>query len=153
MSTSFILKPNECRNGTVLNVLGMPVYLKVSATDTGSQLSIFIAEYQQYQGPPLHKHDVDEAFFVMEGEHIFEADGQRFYGRPGDVVFIPRNTVHTTLCTSEGGGKLLFTVNASGPVEALFKKLDSYTHMPPIEEIIRVHEEMGLQIVGPPLTV
>lgn len=153
MITPFILKSDESREGKTLNVLGMPVQIKVSAADTGGQLSVFLAAYGKNQGPPLHTHDVDEVFYIIEGDHIFEAAGQRFYSKPGDVVFVPRNTVHTTLCTSDGGGKILFTVNPSAPVEELFQKLDSYPEFPPMEEIVRIHEEMGLKIMGPPLTI
>ncbi|MFT4016748.1 MAG: cupin domain-containing protein [Agriterribacter sp.] len=151
MPSPFILKPAESRNGKPLDVLGMPVYVKTTGSDTGNQLSIFIAEYKKNQGPPLHTHDVDETFYVLEGEHIFQAGDERFFGKPGDVVFIPRNTVHTTLCITDMG-KLLFTVNPTGPVEKIFEKLDAYTSMPSVEEVVRVHEELGLKIVGPPIT-
>lgn len=152
MSLPFILKHAESRQGKVLNVLGMPVYLKLAGSDTDNQLSIFIAEYARNQGPPLHKHDVDEWFYVLEGEHIFQVGNERFYGKPGDCVFIPRNAVHTTLCTSEGGGKLLFTVNATGPIETLFVKLDAYSEIPSSEDLMRAHAELGIAIVGPPIT-
>lgn len=151
MPSPFILKPTESKKGKPLNVLGMPVYVKLSGSDTGDQLSIFIAEYKKNQGPPLHMHDVDETFYVLEGEHIFQAGDERFNGKPGDVVFIPRNTVHTTLCITDTG-KLLFTVNPTGPVEKIFEKLDAYTSMPSVEEVVRIHEELGLKIVGPPIT-
>ena len=151
MVSPFILKQEESRNGRALNVLGMPVYLKLAGNDTANQLSIFIAEYGKNQGPPLHTHDVDEWFYVLEGAHIFQAAGKRFCGKPGDCVFVPRNTVHTTLCISDRG-KLLFTVNTTGPVEKMFEKLDSYTEMPSVEELIKAHAELGIEIVGPPIT-
>ncbi|HOZ84353.1 MAG TPA: cupin domain-containing protein [Niabella sp.] len=150
MSTPFILKPTESRQGKALNVLGMPVYLKLAGSDTANQLSVFIAEYGKNQGPPLHAHDVDEWFYVLEGEHIFQANDQRFIGKPGDSIFVPRNTPHTTLCISDGG-KLLFTVNATGPVERMFEKLDAYTQMPSVEELIQAHAELGIEILGPPI--
>lgn len=151
MSQPFILRQEESRNGRVLNVLGMPVYLKLAGSDTANQLSIFIAEYAKNQGPPLHKHDVDEWFYVLEGEHIFQVGYESFSGKPGDCIFIPRNMVHTTLCISDGG-KLLFTVNATGPVEKLFQKLDTYTEIPSVEELMKAHAELGIEIVGPPIT-
>lgn len=152
MSQPYILQQEESRNGRVLNVLGMPVHLKLAGADTNNHLSIFIAEYAKNPGPPLHKHDVDEWFYVLEGEHIFQVGDERFYGKPDDCAFIPRNMVHTTLCISDGGGKLLFTVNATGPVEKLFEKLDSYTEMPSVEELMKAHAELGIEIVGPPIT-
>lgn len=152
MKKAFILKPREGRLPKPYNVLGMPVHLKVSGNDTGELLSIFIADYKKYEGPPLHSHNVDETFYIIEGEFIFQAGEEKFKGVGGDTVFIPRNVPHTTLAISEKG-KMLFTVNPSGNVEALFERLDSYKAMPSIEEIVRVHEELGLKILGPPLKV
>ena len=71
MKKAFILRPQEGRLSKAYNVLGMPVHLKVSSNDTGGQMSIFIAEYKRSEGPPLHMHDNDEAFFIIEGEFIF----------------------------------------------------------------------------------
>ena len=47
--------------------------------------------------------------------------------------------------------KMLFSVNLAGNIEKLFEKLDSYKEMPSVDEILRVHEELGLKIVGPQL--
>ena len=152
MKRAFILKPGGGRRPKPYNVLGMPVYLKVSGNDTGDLLSVFIADYKKNEGPPRHSHNLDETFYIIEGEFIFQAGDEKFTGVAGDTVFIPRNVPHTTLTVSETG-KMLFTVNPSGNVEALFEKLDSYKTMPSIEEIVRVHEELGLKIVGPPLNV
>lgn len=150
MKKAFILKSGEGRLSKPYNVLGMPVHLKVSGDDTGGQMSIFIAEYKRNEGPPLHLHDNDETFFIIEGEFIFQAGDERFNGSSGDTCFIPRNTPHTTLTVSDTG-KMLFAVNPTGNVEKIFEKLHSYKEMPSIEEIVRVHEELGLKIIGPPI--
>lgn len=52
----------------------MPVYLKVSGNDTDGQMIIFIADYKRNEGPPLHLHDNDETFFIIEGEFIFKPE-------------------------------------------------------------------------------
>lgn len=150
MGKAFILKPQQGRLSKPYNVLGMPVYLKVSGNDTGGQMSIFIADYKRNESPPLHSHDNDETFFIIEGEFIFQAGDERFTGSAGDTFFIPRNTPHTTLAVSETG-KMLFAVNPTGNIEKIFEKLDAFKEMPSIEEIVRVHEELGLKILGPPL--
>ena len=152
MKKAFILNPQQGRLSKPYNVLGMPVYLKVSGNDTDRQMSIFIADYKRNEGPPLHLHDNDETFFIIEGEFIFQAGDERFTGIAGDTFFIPRNTPHTTLTVSETG-KMLFVVNPTGNVEKIFEKLDSFKEMPSMEEVIRVHEELGFKILGPPLTL
>ena len=45
-------------------------------------------------GPPPHKHDWDEAYYVLGGEVDFEIDGQLVRSKTGDFNYLPRNTVH-----------------------------------------------------------
>jgi quercetin dioxygenase-like cupin family protein len=47
------------------------------------------------KGPPLHKHDFDEAFYILEGELVFQVDDQLVTARKGDLAFAPRNVAHT----------------------------------------------------------
>lgn len=149
MQTSFILKENESRQ--TYNLLGHPAFLKVGGNDTEGQLSLFSGEYHKNQGPPLHLHDVDETFYILSGEFLFQAGDKRFTAKSGDTIFIPRNIPHTYLTISETG-KMLFMVNPTGPIERLFEKLNSYQDRPSIEELVGLHENLGLKIVGPPLT-
>lgn len=150
METSFNLKGNECRSNESYNVLGMDVYLKIAGIDTNGQMSMFYAEYNKNQGPPLHLHDVDETFYITEGEFIFQMGGSRVTAITGSTVFVPRMMPHAFLTISEKG-KMIFMVNPSGNVEVLFKKYSSYREMPSIEELMRISEELGCPIVGPQL--
>jgi quercetin 2,3-dioxygenase len=149
MQTSFILKENESRQ--TYNLLGHPAFLKVGGKDTEGQLSLFSGEYHKNQGPPLHLHDVDETFYILEGEFLFQAGDQRFTAVSGETIFVPRNMPHTYLTISDTG-KMLFMVNPTGPIEQLFEKLSSYKDRPSVEELVGLHENLGLKIVGPPLT-
>jgi quercetin 2,3-dioxygenase len=151
MQKSFILKENEGRLAEAYNILGHPAFLKVGSSDTNGQLSLFAGKYHKNQGPPLHLHDVDETFYILEGEFIIQAGDNRFSAVAGDTVFVPRNMPHAYLTVSETG-KMLFMVNPSANIELLFEKLTAYKERPSIEEIVRLHEELGLKIVGPPLT-
>lgn len=149
MQTSFILKENESRQ--TYNLLGHPAFLKVGGNDTQGQLSLFSGEYHKNQGPPLHLHDMDEIFYILEGEFLFQAGEQRFTAVSGDTVFVQRNLPHTYLTVSDKG-KMLFMVNPTGTIEQLFEKLSSYKYRPSIEELVGLHENLGLKIVGPPIT-
>ena len=42
-------------------------------------------------GPPLHTHDFDEAFYMLEGELIFQVENERITRRAGELAFAPRN--------------------------------------------------------------
>ena len=45
-------------------------------------------------GPPLHVHNFDEAFYLLEGELIFQVDGVLEIKRAGELAFAPRNVAH-----------------------------------------------------------
>ena len=45
-------------------------------------------------GPPLHTHDFDEAFYILEGELIFQVEDELITKRAGEVAFVPRNVAH-----------------------------------------------------------
>ena len=47
-------------------------------------------------GPPLHTHAAeDDAFFVLEGELTFTADGEELVAGPGTFVLVPPGVEHT----------------------------------------------------------
>jgi quercetin dioxygenase-like cupin family protein len=45
-------------------------------------------------GPPLHTHDFDEAFYMLDGELIFQVEDARATKGPGELSFAPRNVAH-----------------------------------------------------------
>jgi quercetin dioxygenase-like cupin family protein len=46
-------------------------------------------------GPPLHRHDFDEAFYMLEGELIFQVDDALATKGAGQLSFAARNVAHT----------------------------------------------------------
>ena len=42
-------------------------------------------------GPPLHTHDFDEAFYMLEGELIFQVEDALVTKGAGELSFAPRN--------------------------------------------------------------
>ena len=78
-----------------LNVLGMPLTMLCEARETGGAWSLFEEEVPLGMGPPAHRHDWDEAYYILDGEIDFEIDGRIRQGRTaGDFNYLPRNTVH-----------------------------------------------------------
>jgi quercetin dioxygenase-like cupin family protein len=45
-------------------------------------------------GPPLHTHDFDEAFYLLDGELIFQVEETLVTKRAGELAFAPRNVAH-----------------------------------------------------------
>ena len=47
-------------------------------------------------GPPAHAHaDEDDAFYILEGELVFEVDGEEIVAGPGTFVLVPPGVEHT----------------------------------------------------------
>ena len=98
-----------------LNVLGMPLTMLCEARETGGAWSLFEEEVPFGMGPPAHRHDWDEAYYILAGEIDFEIDGQSVRASSGDFSYLPRNTVHGFKGASEAAAKvLIFAAPAHG---------------------------------------
>ena len=98
-----------------LNVLGMPLRFLCDARETGGNWSLFEEEVPLGMGPPPHRHDWDEAYYVLEGEIEFQIDGQPVKSTAGDFNYLPRNTVHGFKGASQSPARvLIFAAPAHG---------------------------------------
>jgi mannose-6-phosphate isomerase-like protein (cupin superfamily) len=85
------------------------------AGETGGAWSLFEEEVPLGMGPPAHRHDWDEAYYILDGVVDFEVDGQQIRASRGDFNYLPRNTVHGFKGASEGGARvLIFAAPAHG---------------------------------------
>ena len=98
-----------------LNILGMPLRMLCEATETGGAWSLFEEEVPLGMGPPPHRHDWDEAYYILEGEVEFEVDGKSVKSAKGDFNYLPRNTVHGFKGASDSPARvLIFAAPAHG---------------------------------------
>ena len=65
-------------------------------------------------GPPLHMHDFDEAFYMLEGELVFQIGDERFTRRAGELAFAPRNVVHALANHSDAAARYLLVCTPAG---------------------------------------
>jgi quercetin dioxygenase-like cupin family protein len=64
--------------------------------ETGGHVSVTeIVVPPHSAGPPLHTHDFDEAFYMLEGKLIFQVDETLVTKGAGELSFAPRNVAHT----------------------------------------------------------
>jgi quercetin dioxygenase-like cupin family protein len=85
------VKPGD---GNTLSVLGMLLRFLCDAKDTNGAWSLMEEEIELGLGPPPHRHDWDEAYYVIDGAVDFEMDGKPVRVEGGDFAYVPRNTVH-----------------------------------------------------------
>src|SRR5207244_2601465 len=66
-------------------------------------------------GPPPHSHSrEDEAFYVLEGELLFHADGRSFTATSGAWVTLARGSLHFFKNTGSIPARMLILVTPSG---------------------------------------
>jgi quercetin dioxygenase-like cupin family protein len=65
-------------------------------------------------GPPLHTHDFDEAFCVLEGELIFQVDDALVTKGAGELSFASRNVAHTLANHSDAPARYLLVCTPAG---------------------------------------
>ena len=98
-----------------LNVLGMPLRMLCESRETGGAWSLFEEDVPLGMGPPPHRHDWDEAYYILAGEIEFTIDGERVTSRIGDFNYLPRNTVHGFKGASPSPARvLIFAAPAHG---------------------------------------
>ena len=90
-----------------LNVLGMPLRFLCDSRETGGAWSLFEEDVPLGMGPPPHRHDWDEGYYVLEGKVDFEIDGETIQSTAGDFNYLPRHTVHSFKGASDSPARVL----------------------------------------------
>jgi quercetin dioxygenase-like cupin family protein len=90
-----------------LNVLGMPLTMLCEASETNGNWSLFEEEVPLGMGPPPHRHDWDEAYYILEGQVNFVVDGELVTSSRGDFNYLPRGTIHGFKGASETSARVL----------------------------------------------
>jgi uncharacterized RmlC-like cupin family protein len=67
-----------------------------------------------FAGPPLHYHDFDEAFYVLEGELTFRLGDELFTRKAGELAFAPRGVPHTYANHSGADARALIICTPAG---------------------------------------
>jgi quercetin dioxygenase-like cupin family protein len=98
-----------------------------------------------WDGPPLHHHAFDEAFYVLAGELTFQLDDTLATRGAGTLTFAPRDSIHTLanlsgqparyllICTP-GGFERRFERTRTGPIASDKPYLETHFVGPTIPE-------------------
>ena len=82
------------------------------SSDAVSAIQITVAA--GWDGPPLHHHDFDEAFYVLDGELTFQLGEELATAGAGRLVFAPRNSIHTLANLSDREATYLLDCTPAG---------------------------------------
>jgi len=132
-----------------LNILGMPLRMLCEADETGGSWSLFEEQVPLGMGPPPHRHDWDEAYYILDGEIDFEVDGESIKSGKGDFNYLPRNTVHGFKGASASPAHVLIFASPAHGSE-FFRELNEEVHSLPEDgaKIPEIGERHGIHFMS-----
>jgi quercetin dioxygenase-like cupin family protein len=104
------------KNGEEIGVAARPPGPRVllRSEESGGELSVIETSPAPGVGPPFHKHDFDETFYVLEGELTFRVPDEFLMAGPGELVFAPRGVPHTFANLSDDPARQLIVCAPAG---------------------------------------
>jgi quercetin dioxygenase-like cupin family protein len=151
---SGVLKAGE---GRTVWIVGDRYTIKSSGADTSGRFALIEALVPPGGGPPPHIHGrEDEAFFVLEGELLFHADGLDIAAGVGSWVTLARGSLHHFRNVGDKPARMLIVVTPSG-LEDFFLEIGRESTEPvsptpeDIRKLIEIAPKYGLEIRLPPL--
>jgi quercetin dioxygenase-like cupin family protein len=98
---------------------GDKVTFLVTGAESNGACFIFEVMTPPGGGPPPHIHHFEEeSFYILQGTLTFQAGGQIIQGSPGDLIHVPRGTVHSFRNEGKGDAKMLVTFSPAGQAGA-----------------------------------
>lgn len=94
-----------------------------------------------WDGPPLHHHEFDETFHVLEGELTFLVGDEVVTAGPGSTTVAPRGVDHTVANVADAPARYLLVCTPGG-FERMFARLEArVAGVEPSEEAMRPYPE------------
>ncbi len=143
-----ILTPAD--GGKKVNILGIPMAIRIHGRDTGGVLSVVESHDGPGGGPPHTHRREDETFPILEGEYKWTVDGNTIVAQKGTTVFAPRGIPHTYRYLGRTPGRLKCVITPAG-LEGFFEEIGALT--PPQQQHIphgmAIAKKFGLEFLPP----
>ena len=145
------------QEGSILSMAGGDYRIIISGKETDGAYASIEMTVPPGAGPPPHSHpEIDESFFVLEGEVLFHSEDGNFIAKKGAYVRIPKGgLIHQFKNMSDQPAKLLCTVFPAG-LEIAFEEtalyLKEHPEMPLEEKkkvIVQIAEQHGSKLFPP----
>lgn len=99
----------------MLSVPNLRTNVLLRGEQTGGHVSVTeIMVPPHRDGSPLHTHDFDEAFYMLEGELIFQVEDALVTRGAGELSFAPRNAAHTLANHTDAPARYLLVCTPAG---------------------------------------
>ena len=141
--------PND--GGKQVNVLGIPIFIRIHGRDTNGVLSVVESLDLPGGGPPPHiHHREDETFQILEGDFEFSVGDKKIIAKQGATVFAPRGIAHTYRYLGQTPGKLMCIITPAG-FEGFFEEIGSLSpqQQQDIPRVMEIAKKFGLEFLPP----
>lgn len=137
--------------GKPINVLGIPMFIRVHGRDTGGVVSAVESHDVPGGGPPPHIHQrEDETFQVLEGDYEWTVGGDTFIAQKGATIFAPRGIPHSYRYLGQAPGRLLCVITPAG-FEGFFEEIAALSpqQQQDIPRVMEIGKKYGLEFLPP----
>ncbi len=138
--------------GKKLNVLGIPMIIRIHGRDTGGVVSAVESHDVPGGGPPPHIHRrEDETFQILEGQYAWTVGDEKFTAQKGATIFAPRAIPHTYRYLGKTPGRLMCVITPSG-FEGFFEEVGAMSpqQQQDIPRVLELGRKYGLEFLPPP---
>ena len=92
---------------------GLTSYMLIGENNTGvKNISIQYSEVEVGKEQPLHKHEPEQCYFIIEGTGLMIIEAEECQVAQGDAIYIPGNAMHGI---KNAGNKVLKYLTANTP--------------------------------------
>ena len=89
---------------------GAKFTIKVLTSETDYKYTVLDIFHPPNIGPALHTHPKgSETFYIVDGNYRFIVDGKLIENKPGDTVFVPKDTPHRFEVGAAGGHAIVIS--------------------------------------------
>jgi quercetin dioxygenase-like cupin family protein len=137
----------------------LPLLEQVAATSSlgpgGTSLTVVESTLAAGLMPPLHSHDVDEAFHVLDGSVVVYAGGETVRLEAGESFVAPSSVPHTHRAATERARWLSMTfASSAGRYEDFVRAVGTPLADAPADEdeasLLAFAAPSGIAVLGPP---
>ena len=140
MSELRIVQPSD--DATIVVGAGDAYRFLITGPESNGKYFVMEAEVPPGAGPPPHVQTrEEEAFYVLAGEVVFRAGGQRQVGRPGTFLHVPRGVPHHFKNESSDPARLLIWFSPAG-IETMMERMAADP-----DNYVAIGKEYGVEFV------
>jgi quercetin dioxygenase-like cupin family protein len=115
-----LARPNDDQALPHVGVVGDTYTILLTGEDTAGRYCLIDMFVPPGGGPPLHRHDFEEMFTLLDGEIEMTFRGAKSVLRPGETANIPSNAPHQFHNKTERSARLLCLCSPAGQEEFLW---------------------------------